>query len=155
MKKPVVQAYSYYPKSWIEKSVQRGTLSPKKVDRGYYNGYEGIIAISGGSEASTFSTALHELGHRMEDAVPGIREAEKAFYDRRTQGESLVWMGTGYRKDEVTRVDNFISEYMGKDYGGAYYELVSMGFEYAFTDPDKLMKDPDMAEWIYGLLVLM
>ena len=29
-----------------------------------------------------------------------------------------------------------------------------MGFEYAYTNPAKLLKDKDMAEWIYGLLTL-
>ena len=43
---------------------------------------------------------------------------------------------------------------MGKDYGGTAYELVSMGFQYAYTEPATLLKDEDMAEWIYGLLAL-
>lgn len=45
--------------------------------------------------------------------------------------------------------------YMGKDYKGYAYELVSMGFQYAYTDPLKLMKDEDMAEWILGILALL
>ena len=97
-------------------------------------------------------TAVHELGHRFERSVPGIKEQEKAFYDRRTAGLPLEWLGSGYRKDEVTRKDDFTHPYMGKDYGGSAYELVSMGFEYAYTDPLKLMKDPDMQQWIFGLL---
>ena len=43
---------------------------------------------------------------------------------------------------------------MGKDYGGRAYELVSMGFEYAYTNPTKLWEDEDFATWIYGILAL-
>ena len=43
---------------------------------------------------------------------------------------------------------------MGKDYEGHDFELVSMGFQYAYTDPDKLAQDPDMESWIYGILAL-
>lgn len=158
MRKVVERAYSYYPKDWVQKSIQRGTLTPKKVNRGYYSDWGGVIAISG-SGNSAFETAVHELGHRMERAIPGIRDSEKVFYDRRTQGETLEWLGTitgntHYKKSEMSRKDKFISAYMGKDYGGSAYELVSMGFEYAYTQPATLAQDADMQAWIYGLLAL-
>lgn len=44
---------------------------------------------------------------------------------------------------------------MGKDYGGHAYELVSMGFEMAYTNSAELLTDMDMAEWIFGMLVLL
>ena len=44
---------------------------------------------------------------------------------------------------------------MGKDYGGTAYELVSMGFQMAYTEPERLLDDPDMAEWIFGILTLI
>ena len=150
--KYVEQAYSYYPKDWVEDSVKYGTMKPKKVQRGYYGGSE--IAISG-SGVDAFATSIHELGHRMEVIIPEIKKAEQAFYARRTDGEDLKWLGSGYRRDEKTRKDNFLHPYMGKDYGGSWYELVSMGFEYGYTNPAHLMKDPDMANWIYGILSLL
>lgn len=149
--RPVVEeAYTYYPKAWVESSVKRGSLGVKKTDRGYYNGIE--IAISGYGDSS-FGTAIHELGHRFEDAVKGIKPEESEFYNRRTTGEKLEWLGRGYDKDELTRKDNFLDPYMGKDYHGYAYELVSMGFQYAYTDPERLAKDEDMESWIYGLLL--
>ena len=154
MKKVVSEAYDCYPNSWIKKSVSKGrALKPKKTDRGYYNGWD--IAISGTNDNSCYTTAVHELGHRYEDVIPEIRELEKAFYDQRTAGEDLEWLGNGYSKDEKTRKDNFVEHYMGKDYGGSAYELVSMGFQLAYTNPMKLRKDKEMAEWIYGLLALI
>ena len=155
MRKVVESAYDVYPRSWIEKSLARGNLSPKKVDRGYYSDWDRIIAISGDGTDRSFSTAVHELGHRFEQAVPNMLQFEKEFYNRRTAGEALQWLGGSYAKDEVTRFDQFIEGYMGKDYGGYAYELVSMGFQLAYTDPQRLLKDPDMAEWIFGLLTLV
>ena len=155
MRKHVEKAYSYYPTDWVKASVKRGNLSPKKVDRGYYSDWRGEIAISGYSDKSIFETCIHELGHRMERAVPEIKKAEKVFYDRRTAGESLEWLGSGYDRSETTRKDNFLHPYMGKDYKETAYELVSMGFQYGYLEPTHLMKDSDMANWIYGILSLL
>lgn len=152
MRKTVKNAYDVYPTDWVKRSAKRGALTPKTVERGYYSDWEQVIAISEVMGDGGYETAVHELGHRMEYSIPGIKDAERAFYARRTAGESLEWMGTGYNRNEKTRKDNFLHNYMGKDYGGDAFELVSMGFQYAFCEPDLLVKDADMAEWIFGLL---
>lgn len=152
MAKVVSDAYDIYPSEWVEKSIKQGNLTPKKVTRGYYNGKE--IAISGSGDQA-IATAIHELGHRFETSVSEIRAVEKIFYERRTVNESLEWLGSGYDRSERTRKDDFLHAYMGKDYGGRAYELVSMGFQYAYTDPTKLWEDEDMAQWIYGILSLL
>lgn len=155
VRKYIETAYSHYPTEWVKKSIDKGNLTPKKVDRGYYSEWRKIIAISGWTDEGAIETAIHELGHRFERAVQEIKEMEKLFYDRRTKGEALQWLGNGYGRDEKSRKDDFISPYMGKDYHGTAYELVSMGFEYAYTDPLKLATDPDMEAWIYGILSLL
>lgn len=152
-------AYSHYPKDWVEASVNRGYLNPRKVSRGHYNDWLKELYISGTGD-SAIETAFHELGHRFERAVPAIRDSEEAFYTRRTDGCPLerlkdIYKGCGYDPSEVTRKDSFIHAYMGKDYGGSAYELVSMGFEDAFMNPANLANDPDMQSWIYGLLLLL
>lgn len=182
MRKYLVEAMDYYPTSWIEKVIPE-PLSVKKVGRGYFSKWDNLVALSGWSDESSFETAIHELGHCFEHKVSisdtytsyqkwgagywkkyyttqyptgqtFILDAERDFYNKRTAGEALKWLGPGHRKDEKTRKDNFISPYMGKDYGGYDFELVSMGFQYAYTDPDKLAQDPDMESWIYGILAL-
>lgn len=156
VKPHVLDAYDKYPTEWVEKSVKRSDIELKKVSRGYHqDGRPTTIAISGSGYDDMFETAIHELGHRMERAVPIIRDLEEIFYNRRTQGEKLEWLGDGYKKSEKTRKDNFIDKYMGKDYGGECYELVSMGFQFAYCEPENLMDDPDMAQWIYGILTLI
>lgn len=148
----VTEAYSHYPSEWVEASIKKGHLKISKVSRGFYDGR--TIAIDGWSEESQISTAFHELGHRFEDVVKGIYEAEDVFYKRRTAGCPLEWLGTGYSKSEKTRKDNFLHSYMGKEYPDNFYELVSMGFDYAYTDPTRLWTDEDFAQFIYGILSL-
>lgn len=152
MRKNVEWAYNKYPSSWIRKSVEKGEMSIRKASRGYYSDWRNLIVISGNGGDGSNRTAVHELGHRFERSVPGLLKKEQEFYDRRTEGEKLVWLGSGYDKDEMTRKDDFIDEYMGKDYGGRAYELVSMGFQHAYTNPAKLSEDEDMEQWVYGLL---
>ena len=148
----VTTAYEHYPSEWVEASINKGSLRISKVQRGFYDGYE--IAISGNYLESQISTAFHELGHRFEDVVKGIYEAEDVFYKRRTAGCALEWLGSGYAKYEQTRKDDFLHAYMGKEYNSKFYELVSMGFEYAYTNPTRLWEDEDFAQFIYGILAL-
>lgn len=155
MRKEIEYAYSHYPRDWVEKSVSRGVLRVKTSGRGYYNDYWGEIAISNWSVTHKKECAFHELGHRFEYANSPIRQTEQEFYARRTKGEDLQWLGRGYARTEKTRRDKFVEPYMGKDYGGQAYELVSMGFQYAYTEPLQLYKDRDMQEWIYGILCIL
>jgi hypothetical protein len=149
IKAKTIEAMSYYPTEWLEKSNGWwNNLKPHwTTERAYYATGRGEIRFS-----ESLSTNVHELGHRFEEVVPGILQSENAFYKKRTEGENLQWLGPGYDESEESRFDNFLNPYMGKDYGGRAYELVSMGFEYAFSDFDRLSKDEDMASWIIGLL---
>ena len=148
----VTTAYDHYPSDWVEESIKKGSLRISKVSRGFYNGSE--IAISGYGVKSQIETAFHELGHRFEDVIKGIYEAEDVFYKRRTAGCPLEWLGSGYSKSEKTRKDDFLHSYMGKEYPDNFYELVSMGFEMAYTNPTGLWDDEDYAQFIYGILAL-
>lgn len=69
VRKYIETAYSNYPFEWVQKSVAKGKLKPKKVDRGYYSEWSKEIGISGWTEESSIETAVHELGHRFERAV--------------------------------------------------------------------------------------
>ena len=82
-----------------------------------------------------------------------ILKIEKQFYDRRTSGESLQWLGAPYDKSELTRFDNFINPYMGKDYGGSAYELLSMGLEGIYSKTYNISRDPEFEDLILGILV--
>lgn len=125
------------------------------LKKGDYEYYYDTISISGeGIDAKR--TAIHELGHRMEHLKPEIKRLEYEFYQRRTKGEEAKWLGKGYRRDEITRVDNFLSKYMGKDYGNkedSYYELLSMGLESLYTGSYDIDSDEDFKTFILGILL--
>lgn len=100
----------------------------------------------------------HELGHLLEKD-PAIKAAARAFWERRTAGESSVSLRTltgikAYRSDEIARRDKFINPYMGKDYGpGNYTEIVSMGLELYVDDPVAFAAaDPDYFRFIFLLV---
>lgn len=153
--KRVQYGYSLYPKDWVRRSVATSKLKLSSVTRGYYRDgtYFSEIALS--SARNGDSVVIHELGHRFERVVPQTSKMERAFYNRRTAGCSLEWLGKGYDKTEMTRKDNFIDKYMGKYYDGKAFELNSMGFQMAYTEPERLAKDPEFQKWIYGQLLLL
>lgn len=144
---------NYIPTDWVHKSNEK-PIAVKHVLRGYFlpGNSSDVVALSGNSK-NMESCAFHEMGHRFENSYPEILEIEKQFYERRTSGEQLSWLGLGYGKSEVTRFDNFISPYMGKDYGGTGYELLSMGMEGMFCETFNISRDSDYENLILGILV--
>lgn len=161
LSKLLTKAYDYYPTDWIKRSMAYGTITTKKVKRGYYqHGLKAELAISANSGLhNSLRTAIHELGHRQEHIYDAILEAEKAFYEHRTKGEDLVLLSkatgnSAYKKYEVTRVDNFLDPYMGKSYpGDRAFELLTMGTDTLFADPMELAKDPEMFDWVVEMLL--
>lgn len=150
----VQDAVQALPTAWIEASNQRGVIAVSKAVRGSYNdGTKRLKVSSEGVMAE--SVALHEMGHRMEATLPAIARIEAEFYKRRTAGESLAWIGPGYRKTEKTRTDQFSHPYIGKDYGGYYHEVLTMGLEGVFYGQHNLHKDPEMMDLILGMLVAL
>lgn len=150
----VAAAYSRYPASWVQASANVGAITVTKSSRGYYQDQGHVMAIGGNLTEYRENNAVHEIAHRME-RVMGLIEAERRFYEERTAGESAEWLGGNYDASEVTRRDNFVNAYIGKDYGGRAYELVSMGTEgiIGFTDNVDLSYDEDMRDWITGILL--
>lgn len=105
-------------------------------------------------------TAVHEFGHHMENTNKKVNAKMQRFIRRRTTlpdgtREPLRKLSeiTGidsYEEWEVTRPDQFLDEYIGKEYiwrgdGESHSsEAFSMGIEYFWADPVKFAKDdPD------------
>lgn len=143
------------PTDWVERGNTRPIIA-KKVHRGYFVRDKGMDVIAlNWNENRMGSCAFHEMGHRMERLYPEILEIERQFYERRTKNSELKQLGVGYSKDEVTRVDHFVSSYMGKDYGGSGYELLSMGMEAVYKGTINLSKDNDFQDLIFGILAII
>jgi len=165
LQKLVTAATELMPTSWNKASIQYGPLTVDKVHRAYYSHrpqqWVSDIRISGAGDQA-FSNTIHEMGHRFDGTVgerPGesqtiLGRLSQAFYERRTQGDSLVHMGAGYEKGEMTKPDKFVSPYIGKQYRGMNaWEILSMGLEGIYMNKyDLLRKDTDMADFILGLL---
>lgn len=103
------------------------------------------------------STALHELGHEVENTNALVRKMERQFYLYRTVGERLRTLPS-YKPDEKFRIDEFSERYMGKDYDGNgtadNYELLTMGLEDLFRTAKRERMDPEMRQWLLGVLAI-
>lgn len=118
----------------------------------------GVVTMARGAAAQV---VVHELGHLLEFLDPGVLDAARAFYARRTAGEPLLSLraltGLRYGASERARRDQFLNPYMGKWYAGAAgqqraTELVSMGLELLHADPIRLAQDADYFDWILATL---
>ena len=140
------------PTDWVKTGNSR-PIAVRHVERGFFRADtdKDVIALSGDGRHLE-SVAFHEMGHRFEHLYPEILALEKQFYERRTRGEALTHLGPGYGAREYSRFDHFIDPYMGKDYGGSGYELLSMGMEAAFCGTYNLARDTDFQDFIFGIL---
>lgn len=145
-----------FPKEWFDEFATR-QIKTKVIQRGYFR--QGMTEVDVMlSPYNPSATAIHELTHFAEYMRPRIRELEWQFYNRRTAGERLSGMSWSNR--EVTRRDQFVSEYMGKDYGNSpdsYFELATMGVESIFAPTRRydITPDPEYADFVLGLLAAL
>lgn len=146
IKKNMMDALNFYPADWLEQSKSEKVLKVMWSNgRGEYWG--------GIDTNDTIATAVHELGHHWESKIMGVSKSAKEFYKKRTDGEKEVWLGKGYKRDERTKKDKFVNPYMGKVYDDGETELISMGYQYLFTDFNLLAQDEEYLNWVLGMLV--
>lgn len=103
----------------------------------------------------TTTVVVHEWAHAIETVDSRALARSLAFVKARTKGESLKHLGPGYGPSELTRPDDFIEKYIGKDYGNYATEATSVGYEFLAGHPQLehlLRKDPDMVMFLLGQL---
>lgn len=186
VKNQLQEAFSFYPKEWTDLfEVHNKKLFAGKTDRGFF--HEQLVNSSGRrllknarlneglsiyASGRRETTPYHEIGHLVERLNPDILRISKEFLDNRTKGEdftklSEIFPGFSYKPNEVTKRDNFINPYIGKEYKDAS-EVLSMGLESLFVpgkgqlyeinaDGDyvyrKLEDDPEYLNLIIGMLL--
>lgn len=101
-------------------------------------------------------TIAHELGHIVEFATQGVYAAAEQWRSDRTKGERTIRLssisGPGYGSSEVTKPDKFLDAYVGKIYGQRATEVISMGLEYLYAEPERLLlEDPDYFRLLHSL----
>lgn len=122
----------FFPRSWLEAADRRGELELGLVKRAYFSEKFGNNRdLICGNDPNTymgdydgaFSTyerevMAHELGHRMEMAVPGLTALEfalvrrRAMVDGRLEKPSEIYRGSG----EYALADKWKHAYTGKTY---------------------------------------
>ena len=91
---------------------------------------------------------VHELSHVVEFSDSTIRKRNLSHLQKRTKGESQYRLSQlandpGYRANEYAWGDEFMSPYVGKNYGVFSTEVLSMGVEEMFLNPARLaVMDP-------------
>ncbi|MGI5196572.1 phage minor capsid protein [Streptomyces sp. CA-288835] len=131
------EALNHFPKEWVDR-MRNTPMVLVGSDRAYYGGGLGpngtdLIALDTSAPAwynGAFSSyaaevATHELGHRMEQYVPGLRELEYTLVRRRATNNgvleppremSALYPGSKYRTGELTYEDQWADAYTGKTY---------------------------------------
>lgn len=133
---------------------QVGFMAIPDGERPFYNPATGNVRVQA---AEPLRAIVHEIGHGFE-VRGGLYDKAKTYYDKRTQGETLEKLGTvtgnnNFSDDELTRKDKWMNPYMGKQYASKSTEIVSMGVEYFYAEPEKLAQhDPETFDFIYNLL---
>jgi hypothetical protein len=185
---PIARAAEWLPRDWIDSSNRhKNKLETGGLDeRGRYTHEMGYRRVGDGYFFSTItlseregevqegvapreSVAVHELVHRAEHTHDGITGAEWTFYvSRVSPGINRKWedtrklaevTGGGYKDHEVTRTDDFIDAYSGKDYGSdmdSSYEILTMGIQDLVTGEHGIMEgDEEYRQFVYGALALL
>lgn len=152
LKQILINNRNYFPASWITESNKNSVLLLNLTkNRGSQQLYKGVSIIRAGT-SETKSTIIHEMMHHFEVSVPGFLAAEKLFYDRRTKGYDLVQLGYPYDDQEVARLDKFVIGYIGKDYAGTGYEIMSVGMQELTEANTRIYRDTDYIHFILGML---
>ena len=169
VKNQLNNAFSYYPSAWSKIPENSGRqLYVRRSGRGYFstgafhpnrmwdysleNYKDGYLTIV--TDGTRNTTPFHEIGHMVEWYNPEVLRIEKEFLKARTVGEELTKLNDlfpnfGYRDNEVTLKDNFISPYIGKDYPEAT-EVLSMGLEGLFVPEDGFVKKIEAGKPLYA-----
>jgi hypothetical protein len=157
-----------YPQEWLERIHKNKQVDLTVAKRGYHkSGSTPTVALSktraqlnDPRDGGYAAVAVHELGHEMESAVPGLLEAENVFLWSRTTRSGAVGarrrepLTTIYqRTNEVGWKDNFRNHYTGRDYGGRNYEVFTTGMESLMAGSEYL--DDDFRNWLVGSLALL
>ena len=121
------------------------------------------------SRTTGVKTHAHEIGHQLEDQLPGAQRRARQFrhWRKKKSGPRDVKMheqfpGDGYKTWEVGNEDDFgrlwgrdssSSFYNGKVYPRGSTETISMGLEAMYEDPIRFAEqDPEYFGFIMGIL---
>lgn len=131
------------------------TLAKCRGRRAYFSTADNCLCVAPSDGANII---VHEAGHFLESHNPALAKKAIAYRESRTAGEKTVRLmdlfpKRGYRRDEVTKKDTFLSPYIGKEYEHGATEVTSMALQYLYEDPAMLL-EKDESFFRYALEVL-
>jgi len=175
----VRDASARYPATWIEAADSFGPLRARKSqNRGWAYSHTagprrarlpqfGVVNLRRGDGYMVVGdthVAVHEFGHRIQEAMPELNAVFQRLHDSRTRGEALQRLRVlqplhRYRASERARPDEYVNPYFGKDYGerGAL-EVMAMALDHVLGDrigltQDLLDRDRELLYTTIGLLL--
>ncbi|GAA0638168.1 hypothetical protein GCM10010174_70020 [Kutzneria viridogrisea] len=178
------EAESIYPTDWLKLADARGPLDILPTDRAYFLAKSGTrtadrIAFDtdtyeAGTAFSSYAAEVtaHEVGHRMEQAVPGLTHMEFTLVRRRAtrsgvlEEEQLLSKVTGssaYSPAEITLADEWPDAYTGKTYearnrehpASVAWELFQVGVQDTFGRGDVVYAGTEAQHFVLGVLSLL
>ncbi|TMR97545.1 phage minor capsid protein [Nonomuraea basaltis] len=173
----LAEALPNLPSDWIRRTVGRPLwLGNSRTGRAFQRAVDDLIALpsNAGDNDGAFSSEdaevfLHELGHRMEDYVPGLRELEYTFVRRRATSNGTLEKReqlkklhaySSYASDEVTYRDEWADAYAGKTYesakpddpAGVSSEVFQVGLQDVFARSSERFGGIELQRFVLGLL---
>ncbi len=152
-------AEAMFPSDWLHAVAERGPMAVRFGDRGSYDGGANTITFHPGEPAELRRISAHELGHAMEETIPGLREAQEAYlWERTSTGD----VGDRTRPDlaeiegragQVGYPDAFPQPYTGRVYDSGNREILATGMEDLMSGGGYL--DDDHRQWLLGVLALL
>src|SRR6185503_9199418 len=180
-------AEGYYPDDWITLSENHGPFVVASRRRAHYRNSVGLLATSDHDSqqwtnnafpSSYEETNVHELAHRMEMAIPGLRALEFAYVRRRATRRGVVdrakklktiFPNSGYDDHEWSYEDQWADAYSGKTYEiqrghgvpndadpvRHHWELFSTGVEDLFGGVPRFDRGVELQHFTLGVLALL
>ncbi|MFE9921569.1 phage minor capsid protein [Streptomyces sp. NPDC005774] len=179
------EALGHFPREWLDR-MRSTPLVMVGARRAHYQGRGGgdgsdLMALdtdaptwyNGAFSSYAAEVATHELGHRMEQYVPGLRELEYTLVRRRAMFQGVlgsasslqyVYPGSSYRDDEMTYRDRWADAYAGKTYEAANpgdpasvsSEVFQVGLQDLFGRSGRRFdNEPDLQRFVLGCLALL
>lgn len=164
------RAVSYVPTAMLE-TVRRGKVKAvrdlssgrdkstehgESPERSEFDPATNTITIRRGSDELEI---VHELMHAVEEHDPEFLDAERIYFEKRTEGKRLVRLRrlTGNKAYGVNETafdvgSACLDPYVFKDYGGDGYELMSMGVETLYRSPSAYLRDIEMLKWVLSMM---
>jgi len=175
----------HFPKDWIVTSDTRplDIISSDRayhVDAGFTSGATTLAmntekgkptGYTGGFQTAVQEITVHEMGHRMEDMIPGLKALEFAYVRSKTTNKKGVVekqaklrdvSGGGYADSEVAYPDDFTNAYTGKTYerfkepnpAERPWEVFQVGLQQVYGQ-DTLFGDTTLNDFVLGTLATL